>query len=119
MEGTRDGQKGAILKLKTFDPSGSKISDDNSVALLETTTISKWQRISLTVTLPNYTTKIRVYCALRNASGSVWFDCLQLEKGEVMNDYNALSYSDFSANNWNNAQDKWHNQNGTLLPTQC
>ena len=116
-KGTRDGQKGAILKLKTFDPSGSKISDDNSVALLETTTISKWQRISLTVTLPNYTTKIRVYCALRNASGSVWFDCLQLEKGEVMNDYNALSYSDFSANNWNNAQDKWHNQNGTLITT--
>ena len=77
-EGTRDGQKGAMLKLKTFDPSGSVISDDNSVALLETTTASKWQRISLTVTLPKNTSKIRFYCALRNASGSVWFDCLHL-----------------------------------------
>ena len=113
--GTRDGQKGAMLKLKTFDPSGSVISDDNSVALLETTTASKWQRISLTVTLPKNTSKIRFYCALRNASGSVWFDCLQLEKGKVMNDYNALSYSDFSANNWSSEQNKWYNQSGDIV----
>ena len=113
--GTRDGQKGAMLKLKTFDPSGSVISDDNSIALLETTTASKWQRISLTVTLPKNTSKIRFYCALRNASGSVWFDCLQLEKGKVMNDYNALSYSDFGANNWKSEQNKWYNQSGDIV----
>lgn len=56
-------------------------------------TSANWNRISLTFTVPANTTKITVNAGLINATGTAWFDCLQLESGNVANLYNLLENS--------------------------
>ena len=101
--GSLSGEAGAIIKLKCLDSSGATLLDKNSVPLVDTNSGNEegWMRLSLTVDIPSNTSKYIIYFGIRNAQGSAWFDCMQLEKGEVMNDYNALSNSDFtSASDW-------------------
>jgi RHS repeat-associated protein len=99
-EGSLSGAAGAIVKFKALNGS-TTLLDRNSVALQDTVTGSEWERISLTVDVPSNTTSYRIYFALRNAQGTAWFDCMQLEEGDVMNDYNALANSDFtSTSDW-------------------
>lgn len=88
-------QSGAMLTLKFIGSDGNIISENNSVSVPND---SKWQRISVTANVPTGTENIEVNMALYNAQGSAWFDCMQLEEGSCMNDYNALSNSDFSEN---------------------
>lgn len=65
-----------------------------------------WQRISVTFTVFENTTRVEVYGGLSYANGTAWFDCLQLETGSIANIYNLLENGDFrlSANylptNW-------------------
>lgn len=94
-EGSLSGAAGAIVRFKALNGS-TTLLDTNSVALQDTVTGSEWERISLTVDVPSNSTTYRIYFALRNAQGTAWFDCMQLEEGDVMNDYNALANSDFT-----------------------
>ena len=94
-EGSLSGAAGAIVKFKALNGS-TTLLDTNSVALQDTVTGSEWERISLTVDVPSNSTTYRICFALRNAQGTAWFDCMQLEEGDVMNDYNALANSDFT-----------------------
>ena len=56
-----------------------------------------WQRIKVTATAPENATVLKVFCGTEYAiSGNAWFDCLQLEVGNTMNDYNMLENSSFS-----------------------
>ena len=60
-----------------------------------------WKRISVTAKLPSTATDVKVLLKSNGKNYTTWFDCLQLEEGETVNDYNALKNSDFtSANNW-------------------
>ena len=60
-----------------------------------------WKRISVTAKLPSTATDVKVLLKSNGKNYTTWFDCLQLEEGETLNDYNALKNSDFTnANNW-------------------
>ena len=60
-----------------------------------------WKRISVTAKLPSTATDVKVLLKSNGKNYTTWFDCLQLEEGETVNDYNALKNSDFSGdNNW-------------------
>lgn len=60
-----------------------------------------WKRISVTTKLPSTATDVKVLLKSNGKNYTTWFDCLQLEEGETVNDYNALKNSDFTnANNW-------------------
>ena len=60
-----------------------------------------WKRISVTAKLPPTATDVKVLLKSNGKNYTTWFDCLQLEEGETVNDYNALKNSDFTnANNW-------------------
>ena len=59
---------------------------------------------SISADVPENTATLTVCCMIRYASGTAWFDCLQLEYGGCANDYNALLNGDFSSN------DYWYNQ---------
>ena len=60
-----------------------------------------WKRISVTAKLPSTATDVKVLLKSNGKDYTTWFDCLQLEEGETVNDYNALKNSDFTnANNW-------------------
>ena len=56
---------------------------------------NEWQRVKLTFTAPSGATSVRVYCGLMSASGTAWFDCMQLESGRTMNGYNMIESSSF------------------------
>ena len=68
-----------------------------------------WKRISVTAKLPSTATDVKVLLKSNGKNYTTWFDCLQLEEGETVNDYNALKNSDFTnANNWfDNSNDKF------------
>ena len=68
-----------------------------------------WKRISVTVKLPSTATDVKVLLKSNGKNYTTWFDCLQLEEGETVNDYNALKNSDFTnANNWfDNSNDEF------------
>ncbi len=85
---------GAGLILQFYDSSGASLNITYSKYYLTGT--NDWMRISLSGHAPAGTVEVRVYCGLRDASGTAWFDCLQLEKNTVMNDYNLVENSDFS-----------------------
>ena len=91
------GSVGAILKVKCLDSSGKTVKEINSIGLTGTL---DWQRISVTANIPDTTSCFRVYCLIRYASGTAWFDCLQLEEGNCANDFNALQNADFESNDY-------------------
>ena len=98
------GSVGAILKVKCLDSSGKTVKEINSIGLTGTL---DWQRISVTANVPSTTASIRVYGLIRYASGTAWFDCIQFEKGNCANNFNALQNSDFSSNdNWLTEENK-------------
>ena len=68
-----------------------------------------WKRISVTAKLPSTATDVKVLLKSNGKNYTTWFDCLQLEEGETVNDYNALKNSDFTnANNWfDNSNDEF------------
>ena len=98
------GSVGAILKVKCLDSSGKTVKEINSIGLTGTL---DWQRISVTANVPSTTASIRVYGLIRYASGTAWFDCIQFEEGNCVNNFNALQNSDFSSNdNWLTEENK-------------
>ena len=103
------GPIGATLKIKCYDSSGATLKDINSIGISGT---QDWQRLSVSVTVPNNTSTIRVFCNLRYASGTAWFDCLQLEDGNCANDFNALQNSDFESN------DYWYTEENEAISAQ-
>ncbi len=61
-----------------------------------------WKRISYTFSLPSDATgDIGIKLIIKHTSGTVYFDCVQLEKGSTMNRYNLLDNSGFDYNNLN------------------
>ncbi len=92
-----EGAIGATLKIKCYDSSGATLKDVNSIGISGT---QDWQRLSISVKVPDNTSRIRLFCNLRYTSGTAWFDCLQLEEGNCANDFNALQNGDFANNNY-------------------
>ena len=101
------GAIGATLKIKCFDANNAKLLEVNSVGI---TGSEQWQRLSISAQIPSDTDHFRVYCMIRYASGTAWFDCFQLEEGNCANDFNALQDADFSANN-----NHWYDNNNTAV----
>ena len=104
-----EGSVGAILKIKCFDSSGNRVKEVNSLGIQGT---QDWQRLSVTAEIPETTSYFRVYCMVRYASGTAWFDCLQLEEGECANDFNALQNGNFESN------DYWFTDENTAISAE-
>ena len=107
------GPVGATLKIKCYDSSGATLKDVNSIGISGT---QDWQRLSISVEVPDDTSRIRLFCNLRYSSGTAWFDCLQLEKFDCTNDFNALQNADFESNDYwlTNENSAISTQNGTV-----
>ena len=114
------GMIGAGLRINCYDSSNNILATNSSIGIVGT---EDWQRLSVSCSAPANTTKVNVYCMLRYASGTAWFDCLQLEEGNSASDFNALQDSDFSGSeNWNSSDSQhvvFYSGNATLsgIPT--
>ena len=86
----------AQLRVVYKDSAGSDVTLDSETK----TNTSAWDRISASFTLPSDSTSSSVIVRLMaaNGTGSVWFDCAQLEEGAVANRYNMLINGDFTLN---------------------
>lgn len=71
-----------------------------------------WNRVSHTFTVPENTTSVQVYLLLRNATGTAYFDGLQIESGSAMNSYNMLENSSFDLQT-DGKPDSWTIGNGS------
>ena len=56
-----------------------------------TGTTNDWVRLTLTADIPSGANRVGVYLDLKDATGTVWFDGIQLEKGNAANRYNLLN----------------------------
>ena len=80
-----EGAIGAVLTIK--------LSNGQEINSIGYTGTNDWQRLSVSAHVSD---NFEICCSVRNASGTAWFDCLQLEEGNSVNDYNALNDCDFS-----------------------
>ena len=91
-------EKGVLLRARYLDANGNQISIQDGKIYGGT---RKWQRVCQTFNVPQNAAQIEIHFGLKETTGTAWFDCLQLEEGECMNNYNALENYDFSTNyNW-------------------
>lgn len=91
--------KGAFIRARYLNEQGSEISYEDSKVYSGD---KKWKRVSCTFKVPQNTVTIEMHCGMKNAVGSAWFDCMQLENYDCMNDYNLLENSDFTGSGY------WH-----------
>lgn len=102
--------KGIIFRARYLNAQGQEISVEDGKIYPSNTA---WQRLSSTFTVPSNASKIELHCGIKQNIGSAWFDCMQLESGECMNDYTALENGDFTAGGY------WQGgQTITGVPTQ-
>lgn len=76
-------------------------SDGNSGFLYSpyvTGTNEDWERMELTFTLPSDAASSTVYigAGIRNTTGTIWVDNVQLEEGNLANRYNLIENGDFT-----------------------
>ena len=93
-----DDYKGAYIQVNACDSTGTAIREAYSELLTEDTDTeinNGFRRLSATIEIPENTTQIRVYVAIRDMIGSAYFDCIQLEEGELASTYNMLENASF------------------------
>ena len=90
-----DGAIGASISIDCCDSNGTVVSTGSSVGITGT---EDWQRLSVSACITSEVNSVKVICKLSNASGSAWFDGMQLEEGSAANDLNVLQNADFSGN---------------------
>ncbi len=62
-----------------------------------TGTTNDWVRLTLTADIPSGANRAGVYLDLKDATGTVWFDGVQLETGASANRYNLLNDADIDS----------------------
>ncbi|MEE1198548.1 MAG: DNRLRE domain-containing protein, partial [Acutalibacteraceae bacterium] len=90
--------KGAYIQISAYDSSGTAIQSVRSEFLTETTDTginNGFRRLSTTIEAPENTAQLRVYMAIRDMTGAAYFDCIQLEEGELASTYNMLENASF------------------------
>ncbi len=98
---------GAYLQFRAY--SGSEYTDYFSEPISDTTVTAMnngWRRLTVTATLPDDATSIRIYMGLRNVTGIAYFDCIQVEQSETANDCNLLENAGFETVS-SNMPSKW------------
>ncbi len=106
------GTGGAILIARYKDSAGSWV-EERSVPVTGT---KDWQRLCLTFTFPanSSSTEAQICLALAEATGTVWYDCPQLEKGPAPTCYNLVENSSFELDSDGDGMpDRWSSANLT------
>ena len=94
----------------TFTPSYSDFVVGNTDSAVD----NGWQRVSTTFKVPENSTKTRINLALKQSTGTVYFDGIQLESYTVANNYNMLENSGFEKYSSNGLPTSWYDGYSTL-----
>ena len=94
----------------TFTPSYSDFVVGNTDSAVD----NGWQRVSTTFKVPENSSKTRINLALKQSTGTVYFDGIQLESYTVANNYNMLENSGFEKYSSNGLPTSWYDGYSTL-----
>lgn len=89
---------GAFIQLRACNSSGSDLGtiySERLTAVTDSTINNGWRRLSVTLTVPANTATLRAYLCLKDCTGTVYFDGVQLEEGTVANSVNLVENSSF------------------------
>ena len=98
------GTGGAQLNFEVYNTSGKYTATYSRSKQTE-----GWERLAVTAYVPPNTPHIQLVLNLTMASGTAWFDCVQLEKGQSANEYNLLENSFFD-----NGSARWEGSTGNI-----
>ncbi|MCH5296100.1 MAG: RHS repeat protein, partial [Ruminococcus sp.] len=107
---------GAILCAESFNSDGTYTPAYSDFVYGNTSTSvdGGWQRVSVTFTVPNNSSKTRIHLALRRATGSAYFDGIQLEQYNIANDYNLIENGGLENYSSNGLPTGWYDAYSTL-----
>ena len=88
-------------------PSGNVISERYIKGSTDSNIDNGWERLSVTITVPNNNTSIYIFGGIFNTTGTAWFDCFQLEQGDVANKVNLVHNSGFERKTSNGQPQNW------------
>ena len=94
---------GAGLVVKAVGSSGTtNVYSDLLTGTTSTAVDNGWQRVEVTFSAPSGITSLRIMPVIYCATGTAYFDCIQLEEGTAANNYNLLKHSGFeiSSSGW-------------------
>ena len=97
---------GATLQIQSAS-SSNFFSQRYLTGTTDTNVDNGWERISVTFSLPS-TQTITVWAGIYQATGTVWYDCLQLEQGNVANKVNLVNNSSFERIGADNRPSDWN-----------
>ncbi|MBE6747808.1 MAG: DNRLRE domain-containing protein [Ruminococcaceae bacterium] len=90
--------KGAYIQLAAYNSANTPLKtvySEKITAKTDTAVNNGWRRITVSIEIPANTTTLSSYLCLRDMTGAVYFDCIQLEKSDTANSYNMLENSSF------------------------
>ena len=99
---------GALIAATSFNTDNTTIDylSEKISEVTDTSINNGWRRLSVTFTVPQNSNKIRADIALKAATGTVYFDAMQLEEAETASSYNLIengsveSYSGSTPTSW-------------------
>ncbi|EEG30158.1 ricin-type beta-trefoil lectin domain protein, partial [[Clostridium] methylpentosum DSM 5476] len=86
------GPGGAVLRAAFLNSAGQS-EEYESTPLTGTVDVAidrGWKRLSVTFEVPSEGATVTVVGCLANASGTAWFDCMQIDKGDTEKKYNLI-----------------------------
>ena len=93
-----ENKYGAAISAASLDSSNNVINTKYSEMINETTDVNLengWRKVSVTFTVPSNSVKTRVDLFLFQATGTVYFDGIQLEEGSTHNPFNLIENAGF------------------------
>ena len=94
---------GAGIVVKAVGTSGTVNTYSDLITGTTSTAVDNgWQRVEVTFTAPAGLTSLSIIPVIYCATGTAYFDCIQLEEGEAANGYNLFKHSGFeiSSSGW-------------------
>jgi RHS repeat-associated protein len=99
---TAGSSYGAFLMIELVTPTKTTRYYSAAVTATDSETDGGWERVYRSIDLPTNYTSFSVALVIRNAKGTAYFDCPQLELGDTPSLYNLIENNSFSydENNW-------------------
>ena len=93
-DSSRDYGASVMVRIHKSDGTSTRTYSEN-IKVSDESVDNGWKRVFTTFTVPTDATKVTVHLVLRNASGTAYFDDVQLEVGDVPTEYNLLENNGF------------------------
>ena len=98
---------GAAIMVSVTTSSGTTSYYSDYIQKTDSSINDGWERVFTTFAVPQNYTSVSVNLVLRNATGTAYYDGIQLEEGDAMNAYNMVENNGFTYMDSNNLPVGW------------